>query len=113
MTQDNIIALAQEAGFEIVDGKLRLYFDGDKILLKPNHEGTVVDGLKEFATLLIANERELSEQAEKQAYLAGVNSGIEAEREACAKICDAVGFEVTYRCADVIRARTKNQASIQ
>ena len=53
----NIIELAKEAGFEVVEGELRLYFNGDKALLKPNYMGTVVDGLKAFATLVRA-ERE-------------------------------------------------------
>ena len=53
-----MIRMAREAGFEIVDSELRLYFDGNKALLKPNHMGTVVDGLKEFAALVAAHERE-------------------------------------------------------
>ena len=53
----NTIELAKKAGFEVVDGELRLYFDGSNALLKPNLMGTVVDGLKEFATLVRA-ERE-------------------------------------------------------
>lgn len=41
--------------------------------------------------------------ASKQAYLNGVNIGIEAEREACAKLCDELfGGE---RIAEAIRAR--------
>ena len=63
MTQDEIIRMAREAGFEVVDGQLRLYFDGSKALLKPNYMGTIVDGLKEFATIVAAHVREkLAEQ---------------------------------------------------
>ena len=53
----SVSELAKEAGFEVVDGELRLYFDGSNALLKPNLMGTVVDGLKEFAALVRA-ERE-------------------------------------------------------
>lgn len=49
MTKDNLLQIVQDAGFEIVDGNLRLYFDGDRILLKPNCMGTVADGIKAFA----------------------------------------------------------------
>ena len=57
--QDDIVQLASKAGFEIVDGELKLYFDGNKALLKPNYMGTVVDGLKEFAAIVAAHEREM------------------------------------------------------
>ena len=53
----NIIELAKEAGFEVVDGELRLYFDGSNALLKPNLMGTVVDGLKEFAAIVRAEPK--------------------------------------------------------
>ena len=92
MTQEEIIRMAREAGFEVVDGELRLYFDGSKALLKPNYMGTVVDGLKEFAALFAAHER-----------------------EACAKVCEDMGnteanMNKTWRngCSDAaaaIRAR--------
>ena len=87
MTQDEIIRMARGAGFEVVDGQLRLYFDGSKALLKPNYIGTVVDGLKEFATIVAAHER-----------------------EACAKVCDTVarmidGTVFPEECAAAIRAR--------
>ena len=64
MTQDETIRMAKEAGFEVVDGELRLYFDGSKALLKPNYIGTVVDWLKTFAALVAAHERE--KQAEQE-----------------------------------------------
>ena len=85
MTQDEMIRMAGEAGFEIVDGELRLYFDGNKALLKPNYMGTVVDGLKEFAALVAAYER-----------------------EACAKVCEERSHrsdDMGAICAAAIRAR--------
>lgn len=100
MTTDEIIRMARESGFEIVDGELRLYFNGSKALLKPNYMGTVVDGLKVFAALVAAHER-----------------------EACAKVCDSyadrlegmrdedyqaelAGRQIgATRCAAAIRAR--------
>jgi hypothetical protein len=92
MAQEEIIRMAREAGFEVVDGQLRLYFDGSKALLKPNYMGTVVDGLKEFATIVATHER-----------------------EACAKVCEDMGnteanMNKTWRngCSDAaaaIRAR--------
>lgn len=86
MTKDDILTAAREAGFEVVDGQLRLYFDGSKALLKPNYMGTVVDGLKEFAAPVAARER-----------------------EACAKVCDEWYekrglYEVDF-LAKAIRAR--------
>lgn len=61
------LKLAKEAGFEVVDGELRLYFDGSNALLKPNRMGTVVDGLKEFATLVRA-EREWVELTDDEIH---------------------------------------------
>ena len=47
----------------------------------------------------------------KKAYLEGLDSGIKAEREACAKLCEeyAIGLERNYSeiIADKIRARGK------
>ena len=54
----DIMKLAEKAGFEVVDEKLQLYYDGDKIILKPNLMGTVTDGLKEFAALVRAEALE-------------------------------------------------------
>lgn len=54
----NIMKLAEKAGFEVVDKKLQLYYDGDKIILKPNLMGTVTDGIKEFAVLVRAEALE-------------------------------------------------------
>jgi len=68
----NIIELAKEAGFEVVDGELRLYFDGSNALLKPNLMGTVVDGLKEFATLVRA-EREWVELTDDEMWDVFIN----------------------------------------
>lgn len=87
MTKDDILTAAREAGFEVVGGQLRLYFDGSKALLKPNYMGTVVDGLKEFATLVAAHEKKFwMEQIEVEC-----NEAVLAEREACAKVCEEFG----------------------
>ena len=69
MDKDEIIRMAREAGFEVVDGELRLYFDGSKALLKPNYMGTVVDGLKAFAALVAAHEREKRTKELMQLFL--------------------------------------------
>lgn len=54
-----------------------------------------------------------SSAACKESYMAGVKSGIEAEREACAKVCDALGEDMKTmaqwgadNCAAAIRARS-------
>ena len=120
MTQDEIIRMAREAGFEVVDGQLRLYFDGSKALLKPNYMGTIVDGLKEFAALVAANEREKYKAMDKELselYEMAVNQAktikkyqdaVLAEREACAKVCDDIGdSDNGYGCAAAIRARAE------
>jgi len=68
----SVSELAKEAGFEVVDGELRLYFDGSNALLKPNLMGTVVDGLKEFATLVRA-EREWVELTDDEMWDVFIN----------------------------------------
>ena len=58
--------------------------------------------------------KEMIEEAKKTAYSAGVSDGIVAEREACAKVCEAeyASYDEFDRerdgalfCADAIRAR--------
>ena len=123
MTQDEIIRMAREAGFEIVDGELRLYFDGSKVLLKPNYMGTVTDGLKEFAALVAAHEREKTkavfeelEREVKAELINAINGAVELEREACAKVCadnasesiNGVEQSAMRKCAAAIRARNNH-----
>ena len=86
LSKEEIIRMAREAGFEVVDGQLQLYFDGSKALLKPNYIGTVVDGLKEFATIVAAHER-----------------------EACAKVCETDEF--CCKCGDECAAAIRNRSN--
>ena len=81
MTKDEIIKLAREAGFVV---------DGDSWV----HAGAVlIDGrksidkqLKAFADLVAAHKAEV---ALAEAYRCGHEAGAVAEREACAKVCEA------------------------
>jgi 2-keto-3-deoxy-L-rhamnonate aldolase RhmA len=58
-----------------------------------------------------ASTRDAIRWAMKQSYMDGVASGILAEREACAKVCEQLGMatngmnERNYECAEAIRAR--------
>lgn len=67
-----------------------------------------VDKIVEEAILGHASTRDAIRWAMKQAYIEGVASGITAEREACAKICDNYpwGIGLTEKqLAQAIRAR--------
>jgi hypothetical protein len=65
MKREEYIDLARRAGFEVdAEGRLCVY-GSSPALMKPNYEGTLVDGMKKMVDLAIA-----------------------AEREACAKVCE-------------------------
>ena len=86
MTQDEIIEMARQSGDVLTDSRGRMDFCFDSY------------GLEAFAKLVA-----------KKAYLDGLENGIKAEREACAKICDSfqerdVGMQPA-ECAGAIRAR--------
>lgn len=79
MTKDDVIRMAREAGF-VVDEKSRQH--------QPNcifHTNHMVDELLERFAALVA----------------------EAEREACAKVCDSMPYRAASagKAADAIRAR--------
>lgn len=87
MTRDEIIKIAKQAG-------------------APNssESPSFVDFLEAFAKLVVAKHD--PKIAIADAYRAGVDSGIAAEREACAKLCENFGgFKDGHSCADAIRAR--------
>jgi hypothetical protein len=90
MTRDDIIRMAQEAGFNVEQGFL-LRVTG------------IDEDLERFAALVAAAAvRETSAE-----YRLGWNDGAMMEREECAKVCeqlDADGFGINC-CADEIRAR--------
>jgi hypothetical protein len=97
MTQDEIIEMARQAGAH--DNGYEVRF------VEPKY-------LERFAKLVAAKFD--PKIAIADAYRAGVDSGIAAEREACAKVCDALRDceENTedYRngagwCGEAIRAR--------
>ena len=90
MTQDEIIRMAREAGFEFIE---QFPEDFQKLF-------------ERFAALVAAHEREQEmKAAEKAIYVA-----IGLEREACAKVCEEVDNHFDYtiaarQCAAAIRAR--------
>ena len=45
------------------------------------------------------------ESRTKQAYCDGLENGLDAEREACAKVCEKMEWPHGYECAAAIRAR--------
>ena len=98
MTKDNIIRMAREAGIDAESDTLTRY------------EG-FVEPLTRFATLIVAN----LDPKLFMSWQEGYEAGKQAEREACAKVCDAMeekaeGTEcckwpTPIDCAHAIRAR--------
>ena len=103
MTQDDIIKLAREAGFE--DHSNPELWD----CMVVSHEA-----VKRFAALVAQplQERiqllyEQLDEAEKRLD-AHYQMGVEAEREACARVCDVIDDgreDLSFECAAAIRAR--------
>ena len=104
MNREDIIRMARETGVEWL-----------------MHNQFYKDHLQHFAALVAAAERERvmqvaqSIKADLEArfetvYMEGAMAGAATEREACAKVCDALHYEVDAygaQCAAAIRARGK------
>ena len=97
MNQDDIIRMAREAGIDAEKDTL-CRFEG------------WVEPLKRFAALVMANNPPQSSMSWQE----GFEAGKQTEREACAKVCEALrpfGPELALQkataedCAAVIRAR--------
>ena len=94
MTKDDIIKLAREAGID-AESDTQTRYEG------------FVEPLTRFATLIVANLDPKSFMSWQEGYEAGK----QAEREACAKVCDEInneygGEEVSASwIATAIRAR--------
>jgi hypothetical protein len=96
MTQDDIIEMAVQAGIE-----------RDVLMLGRN-----LELLEAFAKLVAAKHD--PKIAIADAYRAGVDSGIAAEREACAKECEHTALRMgsewmAQHCAEAIRARGQHE----
>jgi len=91
MTKEDIIRIAQEAGLWETRRSVEMAIGG-------------VGELERFAALVIANHPPQSYMTWQEGYEAGK----QAEREACAKVCEELA-EVEWadngRCAAAIRAR--------
>ena len=102
MNRDEIIRMAREAGMEAVIDSSCVTFD--------------FYDLKKFVVLVAAAERKkiefdgihtCSNECQRPACVA-VREAVEAEREACAKMCEEISDEEYYlgrQYADMIRAR--------
>ena len=90
MTKDEIIKLAREAGIDAESDTLTRY------------EG-FVEPLTRFATLIVANLDPKSFMSWQEGYEAGK----QAEREACARVCEAQGEYGDEQYAKAIRARSQ------
>ena len=88
MTQDEIIRMAREAGLPMA------WISGSGVLNWTD--------LKAFADLIAAHKAEI---ALAEAYRCGHEAGAVAEREACAKLCEAQGEYGWQQYAEAIRAR--------
>ena len=88
MTKDDIIRMAREAGLPMA------WISGSGVLNWTD--------LKAFADLIAAHKAEV---ITAEAYRCGVEAGAVAEREACAKLCEAQDEYGWQQYADAIRAR--------
>jgi len=100
MTKDDIIRMAREAGFE--DHSNPELWD---CMIAPHnaiaHFATLVAApLQERIQLLYEQLNEAEKQLDAQYKL-----GMEAEREACARVCEEPGWNAANWCAKQIRAR--------
>jgi hypothetical protein len=100
MTRDDIIRMAREAGATVSS------FHG-RFVMYP-------DDIERFAALVAAAERKNYEHTlalQQQSYEREIKIEVEAEREACAKVCESlagsmwVTREASLECSDAIRAR--------
>ena len=95
MNRENIIRMAQEAGFNVEQGYL-LRITG------------IDEDLERFAALVASAERERIKQANApeieriNAHIKELEDAVIAERDACAKLCDEAR---AGRLAEQIRAR--------
>jgi len=85
MTRDDITRIAREAGF--------VGFDGDN------------GSLRRFAALVAAAERKRIESRPWGAGTEWIARAVEAEREACAKVCEEDFGNGALNLAAAIRAR--------
>ena len=102
MTQEEIIRMAREAGFETED-----WANGTHVIVyESGREIDITNELERFAALVAANEREKHNSPSWET----VDDAIAAEREACAKVCetDELCCKCGDECAEAIRARGEN-----
>jgi hypothetical protein len=103
VNREDIIRMAQEAGFSIDD-------------LYPNAS---IQEIERFAILVASftwREQALSEVQKVGQVIEEIQAAVLAEREACAKVCESIDMEafgvlpvrtvmITNHCAEAIRAR--------
>ena len=97
MTREEVIAMAREAGFTVGPSR-----DG------PDDVWGVASTLERFAKLV----RDDYSYTHASLWLTRIKGAVEAEREACAKVCDDIDAEyggedvLATWCAKAIRARS-------
>ena len=87
MTQDDIISMAKEAGFDPHD-------------MSDDFTCNLMD-IERFAVLVISSHQPQSSMSWQEGY----EIGVATEREACAQVCDGWLHADGDRCAEAIRAR--------
>ncbi len=101
MTQDEIIEMARQCGFE------KFSHDDCNLICYPEE-------IEAFANLVAEHEREQIKAANApeieriNAYIKELEDAVLAEREACAKVCDTTPpypFRPSIEAAHAIRAR--------
>jgi hypothetical protein len=107
MNRDDIIRMAREAGIPIETD-----WAGRPSTMVIKDGGTYlrgVDDLERFAALVAAAERKRIESRPWGAGKEWIARAVEAEREACAKLCELyendMGYGQPQQCANAIRAR--------
>jgi hypothetical protein len=119
MTREDIIRMAQEAGFPVQkwDDGLDEVMDGDNYHIQ-------TDQVIDFANLVAAAERnKVAQWIMARGYSTGHGDTVddllkelnwqvrEEERELCAQLCEEfeqdMGHGIPQRCADAIRARAE------
>jgi hypothetical protein len=98
MTKGDIMKLALESGFAKILDEHASEYRNFTFELSQDH----YPELERFIDLIAAHKTEV---ALAEAYRCGHEAGAVAEREACAKLCEAQGEYGWQQYADAIRAR--------
>jgi hypothetical protein len=100
MNRDDIIRMAREAGIE--------HLEHVEEMRSPMSDGVWLEDLEHFAALVAAHTLANIDPSKFMSYQEAFEAGQAAEREACAKVCEAMNkyMDDGEECAAAIRARS-------